>query len=360
MKKIIQNELPQFQVSAIPIADGGEGTLDCFSCIKNVSRIQVKTKNAHMQDIVAPYVRFDDVAVLETATVAGFTENNSRSNPSRTTTYGLGVLIRDAVNRGCKKIIIGLGGSSTNDGGCGMAAAIGTRFLDKDGNAFIPVGETLSNIAAIDTSETRHFMRNIEVVGMCDVTNPMYGLSGAAYVFAPQKGASPEDVILLDNELRALAERIESSLGMDVSRIPGGGAAGALGVGIYAFAGGKLVKGIDIILSMINFDTLIKDAAYVITGEGKFDKQSLHGKAISGICKAAQPTKTPIIVVAGHTDVDADVIESMGISALFETGPVDFSLPKEWLRKVCINNLERATRQVCQYIKSEVPYEQCS
>ena len=241
-----------------------------------------------------------------------------------------------------------------------MAAAIGTRFLDKDGNAFIPVGETLSNIAAIDTSETRHFMRNIEVVGMCDVTNPMYGLSGAAYVFAPQKGASPEDVILLDNELRALAERIESSLGMDASRIPGGGAAGALGVGIYAFAGGKLVKGIDIILSMINFDTLIKDAAYVITGEGKFDKQSLHGKAISGICKAAQPTKTPIIVVAGHTDVDADVIESMGISALFETGPVDFSLPKEWLRKVCINNLERATRQVCQYIKSEVPYEQCS
>ncbi len=357
MKKIIQKEVADAKVFAIPIADGGEGTLECFSCIKNVSCIKVPAKNALMQDILAPYIIYDDTAVLETATVAGFSSDRSSSNPLVTTTYGLGLLIKDAVKHGARKIIIGLGGSCTNDGGAGMAAAIGTHFYDSDGNEFIPVGGSLSKVASIDQTDAVKLLDGVEIIGMCDVTNPMYGPTGAAYVFAPQKGASPNDVIILDHELQSFEKVIRESLQKDVASIEGSGAAGALGAGICAFLNGQLIKGIDIVLDMIDFDSLIQDAAYVITGEGKFDSQSLRGKVVSGVCDVAKRKGVPVIVITGMSDVTPEATAELGIKAIFETGPVDFTQPRKQLHEKCLEALNNTTQDICQFINGDVEHE---
>lgn len=319
----IEAACPDFKVLNFPVADGGEGTVDCFLRIKDGKRIDIQVTGPDMSPVDSYYGIFGDTAVIEMAAAAGYSLRTDGSSPLNTTTYGVGELVRDAINRACKTIIIGLGGSCTNDGGAGMAAALGTRFYDSDGDEFIPVGGTLSKVAAIDQTETSQLLNGINIIGMCDVTNPMYGPDGAAYVFAPQKGASPDDVVLLDNELGAFSETIRKSLDIDVSTIEGGGAAGALGAGIYAFLSGKLVKGIDVILNMIDFETLVKDASYVITGEGKFDSQSLSGKVVSGVCDAAKRANTPVIVVTGTSEVSSADAAKLGVSAVFETGQVD-------------------------------------
>lgn len=257
----IEAACPDFNVLTFPVADGGEGTVDCFLRIKDGTRIDLQVSGPDMSPVDSYYGIFGDTAVIEMAAAAGYSLRTDGSSPLNTTTYGVGELIHDAISRACKSIVIGLGGSCTNDGGAGMAAALGTRFYDSEGNEFVPVGGTLSKVTAIDQTETLQLLNGINIIGMCDVTNPMYGPDGAAYVFAPQKGASPDDVILLDNELQTFSETIRKSLNIDVSTIEGGGAAGALGAGIYAFLNGQLTKGIDVILDMIDFKTLLKDAS---------------------------------------------------------------------------------------------------
>lgn len=329
-----------YDTCAVPVADGGEGTLDAFAAlIPGLKRVAAKVKNSWMEDVFVPYLYspLESTAVIEMAAAAGFGDAKATpagcSAPMDATTYGVGQLILDAVNRGAKKIIVGLGGSCTNDGGCGMAAALGVKFYRSAGcEPFVPVGRTLSEIARIDASESRMLSDDVEILGLCDVTNPLCGPEGAAHVFAPQKGASAHEVVLLDEGLAHLAEICDNrELQLDdasvISMLPGAGAAGGLGFGLCAFAGGRLMSGIEYVLTASDFMSALEGADFVITGEGHFDSQSLNGKVVSGICAAAKKTGVPVIILCGFADeMAASVLDNLGIVKVFETGR--FSMDK--------------------------------
>ncbi len=344
--RIIKEEFTKYfssgDIIAIPVADGGEGTVECFRRLKDASAFTVETTGPLMEKTEASYVVYRNTAVIELASAAGFSLAKGKSSPLKTTTYGVGTIIRDAVSRGCTRIILGLGGSCTNDAGAGIAAALGTVFFDSSGCAFIPVGETLSQVKNIDTSETERLLSGVEVMGMCDTASPMYGPEGAAFVFAPQKGASPEEVKLLDRQLLSFSETVKKCLGRDVSRLPGGGAAGAAGAGIAAFLSAELRKGIDTILDLISFDDLLDQCSFVVTGEGKFDCQSLGGKAVSGISAGAKKKGVPAIVIAGQYDREIKNLSSYGIEAVFEAGKFDPNQPPDQIRRTCTASLRRA------------------
>lgn len=348
MSHSIKQAYPRSNVVSVPVADGGEGTVDCFLRIKNGTRINIKAASPDMSLIDSYYGMFDDTAVIETAAAAGFAMRKNGSSPLYTTTYGVGELIRDAVDRGCKHIIIGLGGSCTNDGGCGMAAAMGTRFYNEDGEEFVPVGHNLSEITRIDASETQAMLEGIKVTAMCDTKNPLFGPQGAAYVFAPQKGASKEDVMLLDDQLKAYAKIVKHELGVDVRDIQGAGAAGGMGAGVCAFLGGELVSGIDVILNTIAFDSMLTNCSCIITGEGKFDRQSFDGKAVIGICDRAKKRDVPVIVVAGSSEITLDEANKYGIVDIFETCKHSNGnrLSKKDCRDALIDTMEEAVRAI--------------
>ena len=195
------------------------------------------------------------------------------------------MILRHAVEHGCKKLVIGLGGSCTNDAACGLAAAVGTKFFDRMGQNFIPAGGNLKNVEKIDVSETRKLLNGCQVIAMCDIDHPMHGTGGAAYIFAPQKGADEAAVKELDDNLKALDAAIKRELGKEVAEIPGAGAAGAMGAGIVAFLDGELQPGIRTVLELVHFDEALEGADLVITGEGKIDGQSLHGKVVVGVAE---------------------------------------------------------------------------
>lgn len=357
VSEIIKNRLlTYFQAEdliTIPIADGGEGTVDCFMHFTGASRIFAKAAGPLMEPVTASYAMFGSTAVIETASVAGYALPPSSKTPLDTTTYGVGELIRDAVSRGCRKIILGLGGSCTNDGGAGLAAALGTTFLDKNGRAFLPTGKNLGEAEVIDTAETRRLLSGVQIIGMCDVTNPLYGENGAAAVFAPQKGASPEDVKLLDRQLVLFARAIERCLHMDVSLLKGSGAAGGMGAGIAAFLQGELLSGIDLILDLADFEKLLERSRFVVTGEGKLDRQSLSGKVIAGIGSRAKAKQIPVAAITGQKEPGLTGLEELGIKAVFETGKLDPEKPLSELLASCRRNLagaaDRLGRYLCQY-----------
>lgn len=351
IKETLDTTLPSVKILAFPVADGGEGTLDCFLNMKNAICVKAKTKNAAMKDITASYVIFDDTAVIETAQIAGFSLFREFSDPLHTTTYGLGLLVRDALSRNCQKIILALGGSCTNDGGAGLAAALGTKFFNADGKAFLPTGCNLAEVCKIDTQEAQVLLKGITCIGMCDVTNPMHGENGAAYVFAPQKGASPDDVLLLDNQLKHFANTIEKSLGINVSEIESGGAAGAMGAGIVAFLDGKLISGIDLLLELINAKKLLQNADLVITGEGRFDTQSLEGKAVSGISAIAKENGVPAIVVTGSIGKNLPPLEAYGIVQVFKTDKINFHRPHTEILMQAENALRKKIIEISAFIK---------
>ncbi|NCB00274.1 MAG: glycerate kinase, partial [Clostridia bacterium] len=230
----VQSFYPVCETVTIPVADGGEGTIDCFVAAIAAEPVEVVVKGPYFEPLAARYARHGQTAIIEMAQTAGLPLVEDRRNPALTTTYGTGELILHAIQAGCTEIVIGLGGSCTNDAGTGAAAALGVRFLDQAGNAFVPTGGTLSRIHAIDASAARTLLENCRVTAMCDIDNPMFGPEGAAYVFGPQKGADPDQVIELDHNLQHLATIIERDLGLDVRDLPGAGAAGAMGAGIVA------------------------------------------------------------------------------------------------------------------------------
>jgi len=271
-----------------------------------------------------------NVAVVEMAAAAGLPLVNDRPNPMETTTYGVGELIVAALKQGCKKIIVGLGGSSTNDGGCGAACAIGVRFYDAFGESFVPTGKSLIDIARIDISGVDSLLDGVEIITMCDIDNPMYGLKGAAHIFSPQKGADNEMVLKLDEGLQHLSNIIKEQLKLDVSTIPGGGAAGAMGAGMVAFFNSRLQMGIETILDLVEFDHLIEDADLIFTGEGKIDSQSLQGKVPIGVAKRAKKAGVDVIAVVGTIGSDIDAAYQLGITAIFSINPepVPFEVAK--------------------------------
>jgi glycerate kinase len=310
---------PACEVVSLPVADGGEGTVDSFLACMPGEKILVEAAGSNFERRTAFYGRFGETAIIEMAAAAGLPLVGDEKNPSKTTTYGVGELMRHALEHGAKKMIVGLGGSATNDGGCGAAAAMGTVFTDAGGKVFVPTGGSLSKIARIDRSETTRLLSDVEVVAMCDIDNPMHGTLGAAYVFAPQKGADAAMVTLLDGELAALDAIMIRELGLSVAKMPGAGAAGAMGAGVVAFFGATLKPGIETVLDTVRFEERVAGSDLVITGEGKLDNQSLRGKVVIGVARRARKMRVPVIAVVGDVGDDTDEAYAEGVSAIFST-----------------------------------------
>ena len=331
----IREHFPDSEITEIPVADGGEGSVDAFLSALGGEKVNVKVKNPYFEDMDSYFGLLDEgkTAVVEMASCAGLPLVEKRKNPKLTTTYGVGQLMVEAAKRGVKKIIVGLGGSATNDGGCGAAAAAGVKFYNKEGKEFIPTGGTVIDIERIDLSGMNEDFKNIEMIAMCDIDNPMYGPCGASYVFAPQKGADAECVEDLDEGMKNLSRFITRTIGKDIVEMPGTGAAGAMGAGMVAFFNAKLQMGIQTVLDTVKFDEKIADADYIFTGEGKLDSQSLRGKVVMGIAKRAQQQEKKVIAVVGGAD-DKNIEEAyqMGVTAVFPINrlPQDFSVSRQY------------------------------
>lgn len=326
-QRVIPRHFPACEVVCIPVADGGEGTVDCFVQAMGAQRVGVTVTNALGEKSAAAYARLGELAIIEMAAAAGLPQVGALRCPGTATTYGVGELIAHAAHSGCKRILLGLGGSATNDGGCGCAAALGVRFYDADGQSFVPVGDTLGRIARIDTAKADELLQSVEITVMCDVTNPLYGPTGAAYVFAPQKGADAEKVKSLDAGLRHFGDVIRSQYGLDVSAMPGAGAAGGMGAGCVALLGGTIQSGIDAVLDVTGFDRQLEGADLVITGEGRIDSQSADGKVVSGVARRTRAKGVPLIAIACGIADSAGAVYDIGVSAMFSTDraalPVD-------------------------------------
>jgi glycerate kinase len=310
---------PSCEVCGIPIADGGEGTVDCFLEGLGGEKVFTEVSGPNFERITAYYGRFGETAIIEMASAAGLPLAENKKDPTKTTTFGVGELMRHALEHGARKIVLGLGGSSTNDAGCGAACAMGTRFLDAAGEEFIPVGGTLSRIVRIDNMATYKLLEGISVIAMCDIDNIMHGTNGAAYIFAPQKGADVHMVRFLDEQLVSLDDTIAREMGEKVANIPGAGAAGAMGAGVMAFFRAVLRPGIETVLDTVSFEERVVDADMVITGEGKLDTQSLRGKVVIGVARRAKNIGIPVVAVVGDVGENITEAYNQGITAIFST-----------------------------------------
>ncbi len=321
--RAILRHIPDAEIFRLPIADGGEGTVDCFLSAISGERIALDVTGPSFSPVRAEYALVNgDTAVVELAAAAGLPLMYDKKDPANSTTFGVGEIISDALSRGAKKIVLALGGSATNDGACGLAAALGARFFKADGSEFIPTGATLGEIEDIDISDITSLLDGIEVTAMCDVDNPLYGPRGAAFVFSPQKGADDAMVNLLDMNLMKFASTVERSIGINISDMEGAGAAGGAGAGAVAFLGAVLCPGIDTVLELCRFDELARDADLIITGEGRIDSQTAGGKAIAGIAKNASKLGVPVAVIAGDIGNDIEDIYGMGVSFILSTNRV--------------------------------------
>jgi glycerate kinase len=346
----IKMHFPHCRIVSIPVADGGEGSVDCFLAALGGQKVFERVSSPYFEDMEAFYGLIGDTAVIEMAACAGLPLVEGRKNPSLTTSYGVGQLIMAAAKRGCKKIIVGLGGSSTNDGGCGAAAAAGVKFYDRQGKEFIPVGKTLIDIDRIDLTHRARELNKIEIITMCDIDNPMYGPEGAAFVFGPQKGADEKMVIDLDRGLEHLCRLIERETRRNLKDVPGTGAAGAMGAGMIAFFDSVLQMGIETVLDTVKFDEIIASADMIFTGEGRFDTQSLRGKVVVGVGKRAKSKNIPVTVITGGADTNIEKAYDMGISSIFTINrlPEDFEISRHKSKE----NLQATVDNILRLIKS--------
>lgn len=330
MKDRITAHFTDSEVIEIPVADGGEGSVDCFLSATKGERVLCASVNPFFEPIESFYGLLDGgkIAVIEMAACAGLPLVEDRKDPMKATTYGVGILIKDAIKRGVKEIILGLGGSATNDFGCGTASALGIVFYDENGKSFIPTGGTLSRVNRIERD--KDLLGSIKLTLMCDVKNLLYGEKGASYVYAPQKGADSEQVKILDEGLKHISKIAERDLGKDVSNLAGGGAAGGMAGGMAVFFNAKMKMGIDVVLDTVGFDNLLESADMVFTGEGKIDSQSLEGKVVSGVAKRAKEKNVPVVAVVGGIDGDISPVYENGINSVFAINclPEDFSVSR--------------------------------
>ena len=320
VKKSLLEERDDLEIIEVPIADGGEGMTESFMCaIPDSEKIELKANSPLGREIDVYYaIVYGDTAVIEMAMASGITLEKKK-DAMRASTYGTGQIIKHALDKGIRKFFLGIGGSATTDGGIGCVSALGGKFLDKDGKEVSLCGEGLADIVSIDLSGLDERIRESEITVLCDVKNPLYGKSGAAYIFGPQKGADEKQVEYLDAGLKNLADISAEYLGKDYSLLEGTGAAGGLGFALVAFLGGTLKGGIDHILDMLSFDEKVKEADLVITGEGKMDYQSLMGKLPFGVAKRCAHTRVAAIV--GLNTADEKQIADLGISQVVETNP---------------------------------------
>ncbi len=349
LAEVVRAYHPNAQIVSVPVADGGEGTVDCFLAAAGGKKCLERVQGPYGQPVEGFYGLLcgGETAVVEMAAAAGLPLAGQNKHPGKTTTYGAGQLLLAACKSGAKRVILGLGGSATNDGGCGAAAACGVRFLRQGGKAFVPVGGTLHEIAHIDTAGLVPEVKSAIITGMCDIDNPLCGPEGAAAVFGPQKGADAETVKLLDEGLCHLAAVIERDLGRKILEVPGAGAAGGMAGGLLAFLNAELRMGIDAMLEAVNFTRLLKDADLVITGEGKLDGQSLRGKAVLGVARAAQKQNVPVVALAGVLGDGAGEIYAQGVNAVFCTNRA--GLPFEALQGRAEEDLRQTAQDLMRF-----------
>ncbi|MHB8061561.1 MAG: glycerate kinase family protein [Ruminiclostridium sp.] len=309
------------EVVKIPVADGGEGTVDALVTATGGKIVKQKVHGPFMEDLDAFFGILGDeqTAIIEIAACCGIMlVQKDKLNPLLTTTYGVGELILAAKSHGCKKIIIGIGGSATNDGGMGMAQALGYRFYDKNNDLVGQGGKYVGEVTRIDASNYCKELDNIEFVTACDVNNPLCGLNGASYIYGPQKGATPEMIELLDKGLGNLADVIKKDLKKEITDIPGSGAAGGLGGGLLAFLNNaKLCSGIDMVIDSCNFEEAVKDCDLLITGEGRTDRQTASGKVAVGLAMVAKKYNVPVLCLSGSLIEGYQEIYKHGVDAAF-------------------------------------------
>ncbi len=356
----VREVLPEAEVVCVRVADGGEGTMEAImeSLVDegisgaDSGRVAAEAAGPLGRRIQVEYgiIKNGGTAVIETAAASGLTLLRAEErDPMMASTFGTGELIADAVRRGCRKILVGLGGSATNDGGLGMLSALGYRFLDAEGNILPGCGASLSRIASIDDSYKLEELADTEFIIACDVKNPFYGPDGAAYVFAPQKGADRKTVEELDKGLRHFAEIIRKFCGKDISSMPGAGAAGGLGGAFMAFLNSRMTAGIDMVLDAVRFDELISGADLIVTGEGKIDSQTAQGKAPLGILQRAKNQKIKTIAIGGLVE-SLDSAMSLGFDAVIQITPADMPLKEAMQPESAKINIKKAIKA---YLLSE-------
>lgn len=306
---------PTLSIKSIPLADGGEGTCEILTENSNGSIISSEVSDPLFRTINASYGISGDgsAAFIEMASASGLQLlKKEEQNPLKTSTYGTGELIADAIKRNVKKIVLAIGGSATNDAGIGMAAALGIKFINKKGEVLDPIGENLIHIRAINFNNSLLAKHSIEVIVLCDVTNELYGPNGAAYVYAPQKGANEKDVQFLDDGLRNFASVVEQTVAKEIN-FPGAGAAGGLGTGAKVFLNASFSSGVEYLLNALSLEEEIKHANLIITGEGKMDQQTLSGKVVMGVAQLAVNFKKPVIALVGKNELSDEEIASIGL-----------------------------------------------
>lgn len=320
IKTGLLQSIPNALIHCLPLADGGEGTVEAMVEATGGELITANVIDPIGRDIKAKFGLTGDktTAIIEMAAASGIELlSEEERNPWVTTTYGTGQLMLKALEHGCTKIILGIGGSATNDGGAGMFQALGGKLLTVNNKEIEFGGGALGNIDKIDTSELTPLLKNCTIVAACDVNNPLVGRNGASYVYGPQKGAGEEMVKLLDANLTHYAKKINEQLGKEIAQLPGAGAAGGLGAGLYAFLNAELTNGFKLITDIIHLDSHIAKADLVITGEGKIDFQTQYGKVQHGVAQIAKKYNVPVIAIAGTIGKQIEELYSKGIDAVF-------------------------------------------
>ena len=348
----IKDVFPQCNVVKAGVADGGEGTVEAIVKAVGGDMYVASVADPLGRPVKAAYgiVRSGGVktAVMEMSAASGLPLLlPDELNPWITSTYGTGEMISDALNRGCRKFLVGIGGSATNDAGTGMLSALGVRFLDSRGQRLKGCGRDLESIARIDMSSLMPAARESEFIVACDVNTPFCGPDGAARVFAPQKGADADMVKELDVAMQHLSDVIFHTTGKDVSLHPGAGAAGGMGGSLHAFLDAQLKPGIELFLETLDFTEKIKDADLLITGEGKSDRQTLMGKVPSGILQEARRQHIPVILLAGAIE-DAGILNAAGFRGVFSITPSPVSLEQAMQPEFAQENIRRTVEQICR------------
>ena len=351
IKKVFEDAV----IEKIPMADGGEGTVQSLVDSTGGRIVNINVKGPVLKDVNAFYGILGDekTAIIEMAAASGLPlVSEEEKNPMITTSYGTGELIRDALDKGCRNIIIGLGGSATNDGGAGMLKALGVQFLDSKGEDVGFGGESLGKICNIDLTNMDSRIKECRITAACDVNNPLCGTEGASYVFGPQKGADEEMVKELDSNLANYAEIIKKDLKTDIINEPGSGAAGGMGAGLMAFLNAKLERGIDIVIKLTNLEEKIKKADVVFTGEGMMDYQTAFGKTPYGVAKVAKKYNLPVIGITGGIGKGAETLYDKGFDSVFSI--VDKPMPLIDAMTDGKELIERAAERIMRAIKVNI------
>ncbi len=347
--------LPDATIISKPLADGGDGTLEVVKSYLKASKVKVVVKDPLFRDIEAEYLLSDDkkTAFIEMSEASGYKLlSKDELNCMYTTSQGTGELIVDALEKGANEIILGVGGSATNDGGMGMATALGYTFLNENGNVLNPIGKNLTSVRKIVSLNVHKRLPMTTVKVACDVTNPLYGKNGAAFIYGPQKGASKSEVNLLDKGLQHFSEVVGSTFGKEIHNSKGAGAAGGMGFGAMVFLNGTLSSGINLVMEMAGFDDAINDADWIITGEGQLDAQTLSGKTISGVLQAAQKRNIPVAAFCGSVSISLPELKTLGLQ--YVTSILNRVGSLHEAKQNSFNNLELASYNFAKLLQTSI------